>query len=160
MAMMEDAAVLSFLAERGKTARFVTSDCTGALVLGAAGLLRGYKATGHWQIRDHLSLLGAIPVHERVVQDRNRLTGGGVTAGIDFGLTLAALLKGEDEAKRIQLTIEYAPEPPFNAGTPETAPKKIYDRLMAGRGPAIARAQALATKIGATLGKKGSVPIG
>jgi cyclohexyl-isocyanide hydratase len=93
MMMMEDQEVLEFLADRGKTARYVTSDCTGALVLGAAGLLRGYRATGHWYIRDLLSLLGATPVNERVVQDRNRITGGGVTAGIDFGLTLASLLR-------------------------------------------------------------------
>ena len=151
MMVMQDTEVLAFLADRGKTARYVTSDCTGALVLGAAGLLQGYKATGYWQIRDQLALMGATPVHERVVVDRNRVTGGGVTAGIDFGLTLAAILKGEDEAKRIQLTIEYAPQPPFNAGTPETAPKAIYDRIMTSRGPAIQKAADLAAAAGKRL---------
>ena len=134
--MMEDDEVLEFLADRGQRARYVTSDCTGSLVLGAAGLLQGYNATGHWYIRDHLALLGTTPVNERVVIDRNRITGGGVTAGIDFGLTLAALLRGEEIAKHYQLILEYAPAPPFNAGTPETAPKSAYDHIMAGRGPA------------------------
>jgi cyclohexyl-isocyanide hydratase len=135
IAMMEDPEVLQFFADRGRTARYVTSDCTGSLLLGAAGLLRGYKAASHWSVRDHLALLGATPVHERVVQDRNRITGGGVTAGIDFGLTLAALLRNQAEAESIQLIIEYAPAPPFNAGTPETAPKAIVDRIVALRSP-------------------------
>ena len=149
MMMMEDQEVIEFLADRGKTARFVTSDCTGALVLGAAGLLRGYKATGHWYIRDLLSLLGATPVNARVVHDRNRITGGGVTAGIDFGLTLASLLKSREEAEWIQLVIEYAPAPPFNAGLPETAPRAVYDRLMRARSPAISAAREKAARIGA-----------
>jgi cyclohexyl-isocyanide hydratase len=149
MMMMEDQQVLEFLADRGKTARYVTSDCTGALVLGAAGLLRGYRATGHWYIRDLLSLLGATPVNERVVHDRNRITGGGVTAGIDFGLTLAALLRSREEAELIQLVIEYAPAPPFTAGLPETAPRAVTERLMRARGPAISAAREKATRIGA-----------
>ena len=149
IAMMEDQEVLEFLANRGKTARYVTSDCTGALVLGAAGLLCGYKATGHWYIRDLLSLLGATPVNARVVQDRNRITGGGVTAGIDFGLTLASLLRSRADAEWIQLVIEYAPAPPFNAGQPETAPKPVYERLMRARSPAIAAAREKAARIGA-----------
>jgi cyclohexyl-isocyanide hydratase len=147
--MMDDAEVLEFLADRGKTARYVTSDCTGALVLGAAGLLRGYKATGHWYIRDLLSLLGATPINERVVHDRNRITGGGVTAGIDFGLTLASLLRSRDDAEWIQLVIEYAPAPPFNAGLPQTAPKAVYERLMGARSPAISAAREKAARIGA-----------
>jgi cyclohexyl-isocyanide hydratase len=147
--LMDDQEVLEFLADRGKTARYVTSDCTGSLVLGAAGLLRGYKATGHWYIRDILSSLGATPVNARVVHDRNRITGGGVTAGIDFGLTLAALLRTRHDAEWIQLVIEYAPAPPFNAGSPETAPKAVYERLMRARSPAISEAREKAARIGA-----------
>ena len=147
--MMDDQEVLEFLADRGRTARYVTSDCTGALVLGAAGLLRGYKATDHWYIRDLLSLLGATPVSARVVQDRNRVTGGGVTAGIDFGLTLASLLRSREDAEWIQLVIEYAPAPPFNAGLPETAPKAVYERLMRARSPALAAAREKAARVGA-----------
>jgi cyclohexyl-isocyanide hydratase len=150
IAMMDDPEVLQFFADRGRTARYVTSDCTGSLLLGAAGLLRGYKATSHWSVRDHLALLGATPVHERVVQDRNRITGGGVTAGIDFGLTLAALLRSQAEAEAIQLLIEYAPDPPFNAGTPETAPKPVYDRVVANRAEVVERARQMALHKGAT----------
>ncbi|PCJ42964.1 MAG: thiamine biosynthesis protein ThiJ [SAR86 cluster bacterium] len=148
--LMQDKAVLDFLSDRGETATYVTSVCTGSLLLGAAGLLKGYRATSHWYTRDHLALMGATPVNERVVQDRNRITGGGVTAGIDFGLTLAALLKSEEDAKRYQLLMEYAPAPPFNAGTPETAPTATYDRIVAERGPFIEQARALAARIGDT----------
>lgn len=123
--MMEDQEVLEFLAEKGKTARFVTSVCTGSLILGAAGLLDGYKATSHWATRDVLKELGAIPTKGRVVVDRNRITGGGVTAGIDFGLSIAALLRSPDYAKAIQLLLEYDPAPPFNAGSPENAPSLV-----------------------------------
>ncbi|MBB4631079.1 DJ-1/PfpI family protein [Sphingosinicella soli] len=133
IAMMQDDAVLAFLADTGARAKYVTSVCTGSLVLGAAGLLRGYKATSLWNVRDLLPLMGATLEKKRVVHDRNRLTGGGVTAGIDFGLTLCALLNGEDNAKLIQLIIEYAPEPPFNAGEPETAPPEIVERLLKAR---------------------------
>ena len=119
VACMGNEAVLAFLADRGARARFVTGVCTGGLVLGAAGLLRGYRATAHWGVADLLPIMGAVRAHERVVQDRNRLTGGGVTAGLDFGLTLAALLRGQAAAERVQLILEYAPEPPFHAGTPE-----------------------------------------
>jgi cyclohexyl-isocyanide hydratase len=128
-AMMEDKEVLDFLAEKGKTARFVTSVCTGSLVLGAAGLLDGYKATSHWATRDVLKELGAIPTKGRVVVDRNRITGGGVTAGIDFGLTIAALLRSPDYAKAIQLYLEYDPAPPFNSGSPEKAPAVVRQFL-------------------------------
>jgi cyclohexyl-isocyanide hydratase len=147
--MIDDQEVLEFLADRGKTARYVTSDCTGALVLGAAGLLLGYKATGHWYIRDLLSLLGATPVNERVVHDRNRITDGGVTARIDFGLTLVSLLRSREDAEWVQLVIEYAPAPPFNAGLPETAPKAVYERLMRTRFPAVSAAREKAARIGA-----------
>jgi cyclohexyl-isocyanide hydratase len=123
--MMEDAEVLQFLAEKGKTARYVTSVCTGSLILGAAGLLNGYKATSYWNTRDVLKELGAIPTKGRVVVDRNRITGGGVTAGIDFGLKVAALLTNETYAKAIQLYLEYDPAPPFNSGSPEKAPRVV-----------------------------------
>lgn len=119
--MMSDEEVLKFLKTRGEKSDYVTSVCTGSLVLGAAGLLRGYKATTHWGAIDILKVLGAVPVRERVVEDRNRFTGGGVTAGIDFGLTVAAKLKDEQYAKWVQLVMEYTPAPPFKSGTPAEA---------------------------------------
>ena len=128
LALMEDAAVLDFLRDREPAAKWVTSVCTGALVLGAAGLLRGYRAATHWSAMDILPLLGAEPVDERVVIDRNRITGGGVTAGIDFGLTVVARLFGDDMAQLIQLGQEYNPQPPFNAGSPRTAPAAVVER--------------------------------
>lgn len=101
-----------FLAERGKTARLVTSVCSGALVIGAAGLLKGYRATTHWAVHDVLPLLGATPVKARVVEDRNRITAGGITSGIDFGLRVAARLRGDDYARSLELNLEYDPQPP------------------------------------------------
>jgi len=141
VACMEDREVVEFFAHHGKTARYITSDCTGSLLLGAAGLLRGYRAASHWTVRDVVALMGGIPSTKRVEVDRNRITGGGVTAGIDFGLTVAAMLRSPEAAQQIQLTIEYAPEPPFNAGRPETAPKAITERLTAARAPAVGRAR-------------------
>jgi cyclohexyl-isocyanide hydratase len=129
IALMDDREVLGFLARQGAKARYVTSVCTGSLLLGAAGLLQGYQAGCHWLWRDQLRLVGAEPVNQRVVIDRNRVTGGGVTAGIDFALTLAALLRGPEEAQRIQLQIEYNPAPPFQAGSPETAPPELVAEL-------------------------------
>jgi cyclohexyl-isocyanide hydratase len=122
---LDDEELLDFLRARGEYARYVTSVCSGALLLGAAGLLRGYRATTHWLSLDLLPLLGAEPVRQRVVCDRNRVTGAGVTAGIDFGLALAAELFGPVVAQRIQLAIEYAPAPPFESGSPDTAPDDI-----------------------------------
>jgi cyclohexyl-isocyanide hydratase len=122
LAAMQDAETMEFLASRGRAATWVTGVCTGTLVLGAAGLLRGYRATSHWIARDILAEFGAIPVAERVVVDRNRATGGGVTAGIDFGLTMVAALRDDDYARAVQLVAEYDPAPPFNAGSPEKAP--------------------------------------
>jgi cyclohexyl-isocyanide hydratase len=119
--MMEDAETLGFLAEKGKTARYITSVCTGSLILGAAGLLKGYKATSYWMVRDVLTEFGAIPTEGRVVTDRNRITGGGVTAGLDFGLTIVAKLRDQTYAEAVQLYLEYDPQPPFNSGSPETA---------------------------------------
>jgi cyclohexyl-isocyanide hydratase len=130
---MIDPATLDFVSHTGERAAWVTSVCTGALVLGAAGLLRGYRATTHWTSMELLPYFGATPVHERVVIDRNRMTGGGVTAGIDFGLTLAAEIAGRAVAEGIQLNLEYVPAPPFTAGSPETAPGDVIERYQAGR---------------------------
>jgi len=119
--LQTDAAVLDFLRTQGARARYVTSVCTGALLLGAAGLLEGYEATTHWAYVDLLGRFGARYVKRRVVVDRGRVTGGGVTAGIDFGLRLAAELAGETAAKLIALGLEYDPEPPFRSGHPDVA---------------------------------------
>jgi cyclohexyl-isocyanide hydratase len=123
--LMTDEAVLGFLREQARTARWVTSVCTGALVLGAAGLLAGYEATTHWAFIDLLPAFGATPRSERVVVDRNRITGGGVTAGIDFGLRLVAELAGERVAKAVQLGLEYDPAPPYRSGHPREAEPEI-----------------------------------
>ncbi len=120
-AVMEDAETLRFLADRGARAGWVTSVCGGSLILAAAGLMQGYKAATHWAAYDALAMLGVEVVRERVVVDRNRVSGGGVTAGLDFGLTLLAKLRGEQTAKLTQLSIEYDPKPPFDCGTPDTA---------------------------------------
>lgn len=130
-ALMSDAEVLGFLTRQGEQARYVTSVCSGSLLLGAAGLLKGYRSACHWAFRDLLPLFGAEPVAERIVRDRNRMSGGGVTAGIDFGLALAAELAGEDVARTIQLFVEYNPAPPFDAGSPERAGPEITARVRA-----------------------------
>ena len=127
--VMADAEVTGFVAERGAQAQWVTSVCTGALILGAAKLLEGYKATTHWMALDALEGFGAEAVKERWVIDRNRATGGGVTAGIDFGLALMAEIAGEDLAKAVQLGLEYAPQPPFDSGTPDKADPKTVERV-------------------------------
>jgi cyclohexyl-isocyanide hydratase len=121
LAAIEDRQTLAFVKAQGEAAQYVTSVCTGSLVLAAAGLLDGYRATCHWIARDLLALRGAIPVNERVVTDRNRITGAGVSAGIDFGLALVAQMRGEAYARNVQLIAEYAPDPPFASGTPEEA---------------------------------------
>jgi cyclohexyl-isocyanide hydratase len=123
--LLVDEEVLDFLRRQGAQARYVTSVCSGGLVLGAAGLLAGYRATTHWASMEFLEAFGATPVKARVCIDRNRITGGGVTAGIDFGLYLTGLLAGKETAERIQLYLEYAPEPPFDAGSPETASTQV-----------------------------------
>ena len=128
--VMKDAEILAFLQQQGATAQYVTSVCTGSIILAAAGLLQCYKATCHWAFRDQLAMLGVEVVPERVAIDRNRITGAGVTSGIDFGLILVSLLCGEDVAKMTQLMLEYNPEPPFNAGTPEMAGEGILQPLM------------------------------
>ena len=119
--LLEDAEVIEFLRSRGERANWVTSVCTGAVLLGAAGLLRGYRAATHWFARDSLALFGATPSNERWVIDRNRATGGGVTAGIDFGLAVLSHLATPDLARVVQLALEYSPQPPFRSGTPEEA---------------------------------------
>jgi cyclohexyl-isocyanide hydratase len=121
MAAMQDAATLDWLRAVAADAIWVTSVCTGSLLLGAAGLLNGYRATCHWASIDQLAYFGASPVRQRIVYDRNRATGGGVTSGIDFALSLAAQIRGEAHAKFIQLSTEYDPQPPFDSGTPDKA---------------------------------------
>ena len=128
--IMDDSEVLAFLADRAPRSRYVTSVCSGSLLLGAAGLLKGYKATSHWAAREALRMYGAEPVDARVVVDRNRVTGGGVTAGIDFGLVLLAKLRGDDAARLTQLAMEYDPEPPFNAGNPKVAGPAVIEQAM------------------------------
>jgi len=118
---LNDAATIAFLQRQGRDARYVTSVCNGALLLGAAGLLQGYRSACHWMWRRFLPHFGAEPVAQRVVRDRNRWSGGGVTAGIDFGFSLAAELAGEDYAQTLQLALEYDPQPPFASGSPEQA---------------------------------------
>jgi cyclohexyl-isocyanide hydratase len=131
VALMNDAAVLDFLREQAATAKWITSVCTGSLLLGAAGLLRGYRATTHWAFHDLLAAYGATPVEERVVVDRNRMTGGGVTSGIDFALRLAAEVGGAPLAKELQLALEYDPAPPFPGGHPRRAEPDLVARLRA-----------------------------
>ena len=131
IALMDDAEILDWLRTQGAGAKFVTSVCTGSLLLGAAGLLDGYKATSHWAFTELLADLGATYTPGRVVVDRNRVTGGGVTAGIDFALTLAAQVAGEQVAKAIQLGLEYNPAPPFAAGHPDGADPEILAAVRA-----------------------------
>jgi cyclohexyl-isocyanide hydratase len=128
---MKDAELIEFLKDAGAQARYITSVCSGSLILGAAGLLEGYQATSHWACHDLLSQFGALPLKARVVADRNRFTGGGVTAGIDFGLTLLAELRGANAAKQTQLMMEYDPQPPFDAGSPDTAEPEIVQAVRA-----------------------------
>lgn len=115
--------LIAFVKSRGQKAKYVTSVCTGSLVLGAAGLLDGYKATSHWLTLDSLPQFGAIKTPDRVVIDRNRVTGAGVTSGIDFSLTLVGLMRDDLYAQTVQLLAEYDPKPPYNAGSPQTAPE-------------------------------------
>jgi cyclohexyl-isocyanide hydratase len=119
--VMNNDTAMAWLRNAGETATWITSVCTGSLILGAAGLLKGYRATTHWAWHHHLARFGAEPVKARTVIDRNRITGGGVTAGIDFALTLIAHINGEQVAKTLQLALEYDPQPPFDGGTPDKA---------------------------------------
>jgi cyclohexyl-isocyanide hydratase len=133
--MVNDEEMLDFLRRQAKGAKYITSVCTGSLVLGAAGLLQGYRATTHWTAMDHLAPFGATPTKTRVCVDRNRITGGGVTAGIDFALTLVSIMVDRESAEAIQLRLEYNPAPPFNAGSPDTAPPEILALMKARIAP-------------------------
>lgn len=152
LAAMQDADTLAFLADRGGRARFVTSVCTGSLVLGAAGLLRGYEATSHWVTVDILPIFGARSSRARVVFDRNRVTGAGVTAGLDFGLALVEQLRGVEYAKTVQLLAEYDPAPPLDAGTPSTAGPEVTKLLTDMFAGFVAEARAIAEKSAAAAG--------
>jgi cyclohexyl-isocyanide hydratase len=148
---MEDPVLQRFLVERSASCSTVMAVCTGAMVLAAAGLLRGYRATTHWTSLDRLAGFGAEPVAQRVVIDRDRMTGGGVTAGIDFGLAVVAALEGEALAKQIQLQIEYAPEPPY-AGRPESAEPATVEAVRAASARYRARADTVDMRCVARLG--------
>lgn len=149
LAAMEDKQVRQFVAKMGAKATYVTSVCTGSLVLGAAGLLDGYKATSHWLALNSLAEFGAMPVDQRVVIDRNRVTGAGVTAGIDFALTLTSLLKDEDYARTVQLMMEYDPQPPFASGNPKDASAESVELLRAMADPFLLDIKATIDRIAA-----------
>jgi len=144
LAAAKDEETRAFMADRGSRARYVTSVCTGSLILGAAGLLDGYRATSHWAARDILAEYGAIPVDARVVKDRNRITGAGVTAGLDFGLTMLAEMRDETYAQAVQLMCEYDPDPPFQAGSLHSAPADVKQMVQAIVAPFQEQARALA----------------
>lgn len=128
-ALLQETEMLDWMHKVGSEAQWVTSVCTGSILLGAAGLMQGYKATTHWSMIDDLARFGALPQNDRVVIDRNRISGGGVTAGIDFGLTLRARLLGDESAKAAQLLMQYDPHPPFNSGTPQQAGEEMTAAL-------------------------------
>jgi cyclohexyl-isocyanide hydratase len=150
-ALMEDDAVLDFLRRQAAGARFVTSVCTGALVLGAAGLLKGVRATTHWASHDFLAALGAVPEQGRWVRDGRVVTGGGVTAGIDFALALVAEMVSPAVAQAIQLQIEYAPAPPFDAGSPASAPAAVLEAATLRGAGMRAEREALVARVAARL---------
>jgi cyclohexyl-isocyanide hydratase len=155
-ALMEDTEVLGWIAQQATGARCVFSVCTGALLCGAAGLLRARRATTHWASFHLLHLFGAIPVNERVVVDGNWVFAAGVTAGIDGALRVAAELRGDDAAKAIQLYMVYAPEPPFDSGTPETAPAAILAQARQSVAGITAQREATARRVAARLGIAGA----
>jgi cyclohexyl-isocyanide hydratase len=152
--LMEDREIIDFVRRQGEAARYVTSVCTGALVLGAAGLLRGYKAATHWASMDNLEHFGAVPAKVRVCVDRNRITGGGVTAGIDFGLVVASHLADRATAEKIQLYMEYNPAPPFSAGSPDTAPYEVLAAFKEMAKPMLTRRKEVTLRVAAGLKKE------
>ena len=151
--LINDEEVLAFLRKQAEGARYITSVCTGSLVLGAAGLLQGKKAATHWMAMEILPTLGAIPVADRVVIDGNIITGGGVTAGIDFGLAVAAEVAGAEVAKQIQLQLEYDPKPPFDSGHPRTADPALVEKLTKFGEAMTAERRRNAERAAAVLGK-------
>jgi cyclohexyl-isocyanide hydratase len=150
--MVNDEEMLAFLRRQAERAKYVTSVCTGSLVLGAAGLLQGYRAATHWTAMEFLREFGAIPANSRVCVDRNRITGGGVTAGIDFALTLVSLVVDRSTAETIQLRLEYNPAPPFSAGSPDTAPAELVTLFRERIAPAQARRGEMIKRAAARLG--------
>lgn len=151
-ALMEDDDVLDFLRRQAAAAKYVTSVCTGSMVLGAAGLLRGKRATSHWMSRPMLADLGATPVAERIVADGNTITGGGVTAGIDFALSIVGREFGERAAEEVQLAIEYDPQPPYDSGSPRTADPALVEKVTAASGERQKARAAIVARAAARLG--------
>ena len=149
--MVNDEEMLAFLRKQAQGARYVTSVCTGSLVLGAAGLLEGYRAATHWSAMEYLSAFGATPTRTRVCTDRNRVTGGGVTAGIDFALTLVSMLVDRTTAEAIQLRLEYNPSPPFQSGSPDTAPPEVLAKIMERIAPSKVRREEMIARAAARL---------
>ncbi len=149
LAAMEDQALIGFLKDRGARAKWVTSVCTGSLVLGAAGLLKGYRATSHWATRDLLGQFGAIPTEGRIVTDRNRVTGGGVTAGIDMGLAIVGMLRDRTYAEGVQLMAEYDPQPPYDSGSLAKATPEVRALMTTMFDGFHAEAKAVAERTGA-----------
>jgi putative intracellular protease/amidase len=147
LAALADGETRAFMADRGARATYVTSVCTGALILGAAGLLKGYRATSHWAAREVLADFGAIPTDQRVVRDRNRITGAGVTAGLDFGLTMVAELRDATYARNVQLLCEYDPHPPFDSGSMRTAPADVQATMRGMLGGFTNRAHVAARRL-------------
>lgn len=153
-ALMEDEVVLDWVRTQASQAKLVFSVCTGALICGAAGLLKGRRATTHWSALHLLPYFGATASSERVVVDGNMIFAAGVTAGIDGALTVAAQLRGAAAAEFIQLNIAYAPDPPFNAGTPESAPREILSRAVDATREITQRRETTAKKIASRLAAK------
>jgi cyclohexyl-isocyanide hydratase len=149
--MVNDEEMLAFLRKQAEGAKYITSVCTGSLVLGAAGLLKGYRATTHWSAMEGLAPFGAIPTKTRVCTDRNRITGGGVTAGIDFALTLVSVMVDRKTAEAIQLRLEYNPAPPFSAGSPDTAPAEVLALMQERIAPSKARRMEMIQRAAARL---------
>jgi cyclohexyl-isocyanide hydratase len=150
--LMEDQVALGFLQKQAAGVKYLTSVCTGSLVLGAAGLLKGKRATCHWAAIEHLKPLGATPVSERVVIDGNIVTGAGVASGIDFALKLAAILEGEETARQIQLQIEYDPDPPFNSGSLKSAAPELVASLRTRLAALNEQRREVANRVGRKLG--------